>query len=1341
LESADPFKELKPYKSELEPKFHQDLFIDFTSNHIDKGDYKFIWGAVPRSGKSYMIGGLIAKRRPKNVLIILGAVSETHSQFNKMFEDYKGSFGDYNIVDVSEKGNFDNIDLQKKGVQNIIIVSQQKLWNKKNKEDKELRLHANLDAMLKDKDKMIFYDEIHQGAGPNSESQNDILSKYVVEDGEKLDFPFIMVTATYLKPMLKYGKLGKTEALILQWTYDMMQNMKDIVKERTQEMMESELLSDKNKEIGKEKAKLFKVLLEQYQKKGYTLYDLQREYVKEPELAIICPNLNEVDETYSDNTIHTGLNIRDIFDIKKITIEQQRGGIEKLLSHIKNNIYGSGPLIEQGFNVLNRRHSQLWFLPPNMPGKKKDEQLEDVGVVEPLMRVLSEELLKNPFFRDNFCFVLMHSKSLKDKRIGNKYADIVNRPEYDTLDIADIHKLNIKESIEKSNGRLCFTPVCLSSNDGDKECLRKEECESYKNKRSLIILTAGKLRLGVSLPCVDLALHMDPVKSSDPIYQSMFRVLTPAPNKKKGFFVDLLPSRMIQFFYHYENSVNSNKENRLPEARLARMRQLLYSHNLNGINMNDSTEEYIDAYSGLIESLGLTNVDTMIQKTIEYKVNEENAQSVIEKMFSTKEIKKYMSRIKVKNIKTKKDGPDKIKKILIDRVGEIEPTEEGDDEISSTPILPSAELTEQEKQENLKQLVEYFLNTLAILIFFDDDDQGSDCDKENVVKGLKKIMNKKNVSNPPDTKDSLCEDKSRIMECYFAMSFNLKDADKTTKDDPYLIINKMIEHVNTHIDVFKEIVAKLEKEDHSDLINIYCNIKSSFMAIKTKHHPQNKKSEPCSKNFIEDEKILKIIRDRLTIREDEKNEHGEVFTPPKLVCEIFNALPKNVWSNPDLKWLDPANGIGNFPIIAYYKLMKGLESNKDYEDKNKRSKHIIEKMLYMVELNPVNSRLCKKIFKMIDDKATPNVSTANFLTGEDKWKKDFDGVDRFDVIIGNPPWNEQEGLRQGGYGGKAKLWDKFIENSLKILNKNGYLCFINPAGWRGLGKFHKLWNILSNKQLLYLHIYSKKDGNRLFNVSSRFDLYVLQNKENTKPTDIIDELGEKHEIKVNEWPFLPNYDYKKIHNIMTTEDKGIDVIYDTSYHTQNKEDIKDVKTSEYKYPVVHSINKDGLVFWYSNDKSKGHFGVPKVMLNFNEHQYSYPEQNDYEGKYGMSQITFGIPIKSKKEGDLILKAVETPDFKNIIESTKWGAFQTDYRMFKYFKPDFYKDLLHNSSSPNSQTHKNGKGGSYRKTIKKGLRKRVGPVKTRRRKHKYPTKRTIKRNNSRGKSKTRRKRRY
>jgi hypothetical protein len=105
---------------------------------------------------------------------------------------------------------------------------------------------------------------------------------------------------------------------------------------------------------------------------------------------------------------------------------------------------------------------------------------------------------------------------------------------------------------------------------------------------------------------------------------------------------------------------------------------------------------------------------------------------------------------------------------------------------------------------------------------------------------------------------------------------------------------------------------------------------------------------------------------------------------------------------------------------------------------------------------------------------------------------------------------------------------------------------------------------------------------------------------------------------------------------------------------------------------VHTINKDGLgirYFDHGNLNDTVHFGVAKVLLNQNELQYPY---NDYKGEYGMSQLTFGIRIKSKKEGDMIVKFLNSDKGKRIIAATKWNTFYTDYGMFKYFKKDWYK---------------------------------------------------------------------
>lgn len=413
-------------------------------------------------------------------------------------------------------------------------------------------------------------------------------------------------------------------------------------------------------------------------------------------------------------------------------------------------------------------------------------------------------------------------------------------------------------------------------------------------------------------------------------------------------------------------------------------------------------------------------------------------------------------------------------------------------------------------------------------------------------------------------------------------------------------------------------------------------------------------------HVMNDKDIEEKIEQYLSVREEEKNKHGEVFTPIELIQEMLEKLPMSVWSNPELKWLDPANGIGNFPMVIYKKLMKGL---KEWEpDDNKLSKHIIENMLYMVEINPKNVKISKKIFG-----SNSNICCANFLKDFEKCLRNF-GVDDFDIIVGNPPFQkEQEGKREGGYGGRT-LWDKFVIKSLELLVPNGYLCFITPSGWRK--PEHKLYNIMTKEnQLIYLHIISKKKGQQLFDVSQRVDLYIIQKHSPTKNTEIIDELDNKIDLDVSKWNFIPNYEFENIKKIMTTEENGIKVIYDRTIYGTDKTNMRNKQTEKYKYPIVHSINQNGLVFWYTDDKTKGHFGVPKVLLNFNEQQYPV---NDFDGKYGMSQITFGIPIASKKQGDDIVKAINTDAFKQIIKATKWGAFQTDWRMFKYFKPDFYK---------------------------------------------------------------------
>ena len=403
------------------------------------------------------------------------------------------------------------------------------------------------------------------------------------------------------------------------------------------------------------------------------------------------------------------------------------------------------------------------------------------------------------------------------------------------------------------------------------------------------------------------------------------------------------------------------------------------------------------------------------------------------------------------------------------------------------------------------------------------------------------------------------------------------------------------------------------------------------------------------------------IEQTLNVRDVEKNEFGEVFTSAELIDELFDNLPPSSWTNPELKWLDPCAGRGNFFIIAYSRLMKGL--SKKFTDKAVRSKHIIRNMFYMIELNPESVQELRKVFGK-----DANISECNFLDNVEKWKTDL-GQTQFDFIVGNPPFQSSKHDKYAGSVGNRTLWDKFLAMifSRPLLNAKGFVAFINPSNWRR--PEHDLYQLITrDNTLLYLHIYGKKDGLDKLGAQTRFDSYIVQegSPDKTHKTQIIDEKGHSHSLNLHSWPFLPNYAYSKIKPLLVSKEKGISVIFSAGDYDARK--LSKTRTKNHRIPVVHNITRKGLGIRFAKDKRETQVGVSKVLLNFNERQYPY---NDYRGEYGMSQLTFGIPIKSKAEGEKLVRAIESPAFVEIIQATKWGAFQTDYRMFKYFKPTFY----------------------------------------------------------------------
>ena len=403
-------------------------------------------------------------------------------------------------------------------------------------------------------------------------------------------------------------------------------------------------------------------------------------------------------------------------------------------------------------------------------------------------------------------------------------------------------------------------------------------------------------------------------------------------------------------------------------------------------------------------------------------------------------------------------------------------------------------------------------------------------------------------------------------------------------------------------------------------------------------------------------------------KKNTKDTFGEVFTPPPLIQELLDHLPKRVWTDSTLQWLDPCAGQGNFLDEILPRLMEGLA--REFPDTTARRRHILQHMVTQIELNPANVRILRRKYPL--QESSHRILSGDFLEpSSDDNNNNNNTMKKYDIIVANPPYQSPKNTTYKGSVGNRTLWDAFVKQALQQSTpRTGILGFITPANWRRPD--HELWMTL-RERLLYLHIYGKSAGKEWFGVQTRFDVYVFQEK--ARPSHqhqpiplLVDEWGERYEKSIvpGKWPFLPNGMYRIIQSLLTHDPAaGFHVIHDSSTYDARK--LTRRATAAHPYPVVHTLTQVGMGLRYAATKDSSQFGVAKVILNVNEKQYPV---NDWQGKYGMSQLSFGLPIRSRAEGDRLVACIQSPLFQEIVKMTKWGSFQTDYRMFPYFRRDF-----------------------------------------------------------------------
>ena len=193
---------------------------------------------------------------------------------------------------------------------------------------------------------------------------------------------------------------------------------------------------------------------------------------------------------------------------------------------------------------------------------------------------------------------------------------------------------------------------------------------------------------------------------------------------------------------------------------------------------------------------------------------------------------------------------------------------------------------------------------------------------------------------------------------------------------------------------------------------------------------------------------------------------------------------------------------------------------------------------------------------------------------------------KFSVVIGNPPY--QAGTKSSG----NTIWDKFVAQSLELLEDDGYLMFINPPRWRQPND--RLSYVYQKYQLISLKINDAKVGKKVFKASTPFDVYTIQKTAPYKKSYIEFSDGVSGTYDASKFPFIPNSMIDFWTQAFASNDEKLKV-YQSYSHEARLKHMSKVETESHVHPIIEKLNAQGITYLYSS-KVHEHQNTPKTIF-------------------------------------------------------------------------------------------------------------------------------------------------